>query len=128
VAVSVLRAITPELRENIRARGREFVEKFEALARELDGPITKVQGTGLLFSCELSSAYKAFGEGSTEEYLRRHGIGVIHGGARSLRYTPHFAIGAAEVDLVVAATRDAILNGPRAELAPAAQAAVAGKR
>ncbi|MGH8271585.1 MAG: aminotransferase class III-fold pyridoxal phosphate-dependent enzyme, partial [Gammaproteobacteria bacterium] len=42
VAVSVLRAITPELRENIRARGREFVEKFEALARELDGPITKV--------------------------------------------------------------------------------------
>ncbi len=128
VAVAVLRAITPELRDNIRERGREFIEKFEALARELDGPITKVQGTGLLFSCELASEYKAFGEGSTEEYLRRHGIGVIHGGAHSLRYTPHFAISTAEVDLVVAATRDAILNGPRIEQAPATRAAVAGKR
>lgn len=126
VAVAVLDAITPALRNNIRERGREFLEKFEALARELDGPITGVQGTGLLFSCELAPEYKAFGSNSTEEYLRRHGIGVIHGGARSLRYTPHFAIGGEEVDLVVAATRDAILNGPRAEETP--RAAVAGRR
>ncbi|MGH8427566.1 MAG: aminotransferase class III-fold pyridoxal phosphate-dependent enzyme [Gammaproteobacteria bacterium] len=112
VAVAVLEAVTPELRENIRRRGREFIEKFEALRRELDGLITRVQGTGLLFSCELAPEYKIFGAGSTEEYLRRHGIGVIHGGARSLRYTPHFAIGSEEVDLVVSATRDALLSGP----------------
>lgn len=116
VAVAVLAAITPELRENIRERGREFVERFEALKGELNGAITRVQGTGLLFSCELAPEYKIFGTGSTEEYLRRHGIGVIHGGRRSLRYTPHFAVTAEELELVVNGTRDALLNGPRAEV------------
>lgn len=115
VAVAVLDAITPELRENIRERGKEFVERFEALRGELGGLITKVQGTGLLFSCELAPQFKAFGANSTEEYLRRHGVGVIHGGERSLRYTPHFAITSEEVDLVVEATREALLKGPGAE-------------
>lgn len=114
VAVAVLEAITPALRENIRERGREFVERFEALREELGGLITKVQGTGLLFSCELAPQYKAFGANSTEEYLRRHGIGVIHGGERSLRYTPHFAITSEEVELVVSATHEALLKGPGA--------------
>ena len=50
-----------------------------ALADELDGPITKVQGTGLLFSCELDPVYKAYGTGSAEEYMRFNGIGVIQG-------------------------------------------------
>lgn len=113
VATAVLRTVTPELRENIRRRGREFVARLESLARELDGRITKVQGTGLLFSCELAPEYKAFGEDSIEEYLRHHGIGVIHGGARSLRFTPHFAVGGSELELVVNAVRDAMLNGPR---------------
>lgn len=123
VAAAVLGAITPELRENIRRRGHEFVEKLEALAGELNGAITKVQGTGLLFSCELSADYKAFGADSVEAYLRRNGIGVIHGGASSLRFTPHFAIGEAEVDLVVDAVRDALVNGPRAIEAEPARAA-----
>lgn len=113
VAVAVLAGVTPELRANIRERGREFVERFEALRIDLDGPITRIQGTGLLFSCELAPEYKVFGIGSTEEYLRRHGIGVIHGGKRSLRYTPHFAVSDAEVELVVETTRDALVNGPR---------------
>ena len=117
VAVAVLEAITPALRENIRVRGREFLERFEALREELPGMITKVQGTGLLFSCELASQYKVYGANSTEEYLRRHGLGVIHGGAHSLRYTPHFAITSEEVDLVVAATRQALLEGPGSRMA-----------
>ncbi|MDN5864273.1 MAG: aminotransferase class III-fold pyridoxal phosphate-dependent enzyme [Gammaproteobacteria bacterium] len=117
VATAVLQAITPELRSNIRERGKEFLAKLEALAAELDGPITKVQGTGLLFSCELSPDYKAFGAGSSEEYMRRHGVGVIHGGERSLRFTPHFGIGEEEVNLVIDAVRDAVLNGPRARAA-----------
>lgn len=126
VAVAVLDAITPELRENIRERGREFVERLEALREELGGLITKVQGTGLLFSCELAPQYKAFGAGSTEEYLRRHGVGVIHGGARSLRYTPHFAITSEEVELVVEATREALLKGPGAETGETGTARAAG--
>ncbi|HSH26878.1 MAG TPA: aminotransferase class III-fold pyridoxal phosphate-dependent enzyme, partial [Wenzhouxiangella sp.] len=113
VGTAVLRQVSSELRENIVARGQDFLEKFSQLAEELDGRITRVQGTGLLFSVELDNQrYKAFGENSTEEYLRMHGINVIHGGANALRYTPPFGITSAEVDLIVEATRDALLNGP----------------
>ncbi len=113
VGTTVLNSVTPEIRTNIVERGREFLDKFNALREELGGRITRVQGTGLLFSVELDSRrYKAYGENSTEEYLRIHGINVIHGGENSLRYTPPFAITSAEVDLIVEATREALLKGP----------------
>lgn len=112
VASHVLDQLTPELRQNIVDRGNELVDKLSALADELDGPITKVQGTGLLLSCELAENYKCYGAGSTEEYLRTQGLGVIHGGVRSLRFTPVFNMTSAEVDLVVELTKDAVLNGP----------------
>jgi hypothetical protein len=44
--------------------------------------------------------------------MRIHGVSVVHGGENSLRYTPHFAMTSAEVDLLVEATREAILKGP----------------
>lgn len=113
VACAVLAGLTPALRANIRERGAEFVRRFEGLARELPGLITGVQGTGLLFSCELSADFKCYGSGSTEEWLREHGIGVIHGGVNSLRFTPWFAIRSEEVDLVVDCVRQALVEGPR---------------
>jgi acetylornithine/succinyldiaminopimelate/putrescine aminotransferase len=113
VGTAVLEMVTDEVRANIVERGKEFLVKLYALAEELDGPITKVQGTGLLFSVELTPNYKAYGTGSLEEYMRIHGIGVIHGGENSLRFTPHFRITSAEVDLMVAHVKDAVLNGPR---------------
>ncbi len=112
VAAAVLQGLTPEVRENIRARGKQLVDGLRILASDLGDAITKVQGTGLLFSCELSSRYKCAGAGSAEEYLRKNGLGVIHGGANSLRYTPRFMIGEAEVDLILERTRDALVNGP----------------
>jgi acetylornithine/succinyldiaminopimelate/putrescine aminotransferase len=113
VGYSVLQMVTDGVRANIVARGREFLEKLQALADELNGPITKVQGTGLLFSCELDPVYKAYGTGSLEEYMRFHGVGVIHGGENSLRFTPHFEVTSAEVDLIVEHVKDALLNGPK---------------
>lgn len=113
VACAVLGLLTPAVRENIIARGQEFLVKLEALKSELPSYITKVQGTGLLFSCELSGEFKCYGSNSTEEYMREHGYGVIHGGANSLRFTPHFNITSAEVDLVIAGVRQALVNGPR---------------
>jgi acetylornithine/succinyldiaminopimelate/putrescine aminotransferase len=113
VACAVLKAFTPELRANIRARGTEFLDKLNKLARELPGLITKVQGTGLLFSCELSTEFKCYGAGSTEEWMREHGIGVIHGGTNSLRFTPTFGITTAEVDLLIDGVKQALLHGPR---------------
>lgn len=113
VGCAVLEAMTPELRHNITDRGREFVSKLTALQSELDGAITRVQGTGLLFSIELDgSRYKGYGQDSIEGYMRINGINVIHGGENSLRYTPHFAITSEEVDLIVEATRTALLDGP----------------
>ena len=52
--------------------------------------------------------------------MRERGIGVIHGGANSLRFTPHFAIADDEVDLVIANIRKALLDGPRKAQAEAA--------
>ncbi len=120
VACAVLDSITPALRENIRARGAEALEKLRRLQQELGGAITNVQGTGLLFSCELSDEYKCYGAGSTEEWLRRHGLNVIHGGANSLRFTPHFAMDSEEVDLLVSLVGRALREGPRREQASAA--------
>jgi len=120
VATTVMSQLTPAIRANIAARGREFVEKLDALRRELPELITKVQGTGLLFSCELAPLFKCYGENSIEEYMRENGIGVIHGGANSLRFTPHFAITSREVDLVVDSVRQALLHGPRKAVKEAA--------
>lgn len=113
VAVAVLDSLTPELRENIRARGRELLERLGALSDSTDGGVTGAQGTGLLLSCELHDRYKIYGKDSTEDYLRKIGLAVIHGGARSLRYTPVFDMGEKEVDLIVDLTKKALLDGPR---------------
>jgi acetylornithine/succinyldiaminopimelate/putrescine aminotransferase len=112
VAVAMLESFTPEIRSNIRERGAELVSRLQQLGEELGDAITGVQGTGLLFSCELDERFKVYGTNSTEDYLRRNGLGVIHGGARSLRYTPRFAVGADEVELIIELTKDALLNGP----------------
>jgi acetylornithine/succinyldiaminopimelate/putrescine aminotransferase len=113
IGCAVLESLTPELRRNIVERGRELVAKLTLLRQELDGLITGVQGTGLLLSVGLDGRrFKAYGANSSEEYMRLHGVNVIHGGENSLRFTPHFAMTSAEVDLVVEATRQALVNGP----------------
>ena len=117
VGVTVLGMVTPEVRANIRTRGAQALEKLEALKAELGGLITKVQGTGLLFSCELAPGFKGYGAGSTEEWLREQGLGVIHGGENSLRFTPRFEMGEDELDLVVSMVRRALLEGPRVKAA-----------
>ena len=52
--------------------------------------------------------------------MRERGIGVIHGGTNSLRFTPHFAITSAELDLMIEHIRAALLKGPRKQAAEAA--------
>ncbi|UBB26199.1 aminotransferase class III-fold pyridoxal phosphate-dependent enzyme [Pseudoxanthomonas japonensis] len=120
VACATLEQLTPQVRENIRARGVDAVARLEKLKDELGGLITKVQGTGLLFSCELAPQFKCYGANSTEEWLRQHGINVIHGGANSLRFTPHFAMGAEELELLVSMVGRALQEGPRNTQAAAA--------
>jgi acetylornithine/succinyldiaminopimelate/putrescine aminotransferase len=112
VAVAVLDSFDSQRRKNIRARGEDLVKGLAALADEINNGITSTQGTGLLVSCALAPRYKTYGANSTEDYLRKKGLGVIHGGEHSLRFTPVFDIGAKEVDLIIELTKDALLNGP----------------
>ena len=56
VACATLAQLTPQVRENIRKRGVEAVQKLQQLQAELGGLITNVQGTGLLFSCAKARA------------------------------------------------------------------------
>ena len=120
VACAVLGELNPELRKNIRERGEQALASLEKLKGELDGLITKVQGTGLLFSCELDPGFKGYGAGSSEEWLREQGLGVIHGGENSLRFTPRFEADADEIELIVAMVKRALLEGPRQKQADAA--------
>jgi 4-aminobutyrate aminotransferase-like enzyme len=55
--------------------------------------------------------------------MRYQGLNVIHGGENSLRFTPNFDMSREEVDLIVDATRDALLNGPAIASAEEAEAA-----
>ena len=112
VAVAVLESLNDSLRNNICERGRDLVAGLAALIDDANGAVLSAQGTGLLVSCELDQRYKIYGTDSTEDYLRRIGLSVIHGGERSLRYTPVFGIGAKEVELIVNLTRQALLEGP----------------
>jgi 4-aminobutyrate aminotransferase-like enzyme len=112
VAIAVLDSFGDDRRTNIRERGAQLVEGLSALGAETDGGITSAQGTGLLASCALASRYKTYGKDSIEDYLRRHGLGVIHGGECSLRYTPVFDVTAKEIDLIVALTKNALQHGP----------------
>tara|TARA_B110000014_G_scaffold256942_1_gene240757 strand:- start:514 stop:2016 length:1503 start_codon:yes stop_codon:yes gene_type:complete len=110
-AVSVLDRITPELRQNIKDRGVEFVSKLRKLADEIPGTITEVQGTGLLLCAELDTEkLPVVGFGCVEEWCRINGLGVIHGGHNALRFTPHFAITSEEIDMIVGILRNAILT------------------
>ena len=110
-AVSVLDRVTPELRQNIKDRGVEFVSKLRNLADEIPDTITEVQGTGLLLCAELDpEKLPVVGFGCVEEWCRINGLGVIHGGHNALRFTPHFAITSEEIDMIVEILREALLT------------------
>ena len=112
VACAVLDSLNDQVRANITERGREFLDKFSQLQKEYPDAIKKVQGTGLLFAVSLdSSKFPVVGFNGVEQYLRRQGIGVIHGGENALRFTPHFQITSAEVDLIVNEVGKALQKG-----------------
>lgn len=111
VACVVLDGLTPELRENIRSKGVEMVDQLNALKQDFPDLIASVQGTGLLLAAEIHpSAADVVGFGGLETWCRRHGLGVIHGGKNALRFTPHFAITSAEIDLIIDVLREAMVH------------------
>ena len=101
IACHVLRALTPAVRENIRARGEEFVREGLKLKAEYDWLIEDVHGTGLLFCLEINKkVIDVVGENGLETLARKAGVGVIHGGQNALRFTPWFSVSSLEVTLI----------------------------
>ena len=106
VACRVLESLTPELRTNIRERGQQCLAELDKLAQDFPDLIEGVQGTGLLFSLAFRpDRVTVTGPVGLEAWCRWNGIGVIHGGLNSLRFTPHFGITAEEVELIVGVVR-----------------------
>ncbi len=113
VACKVLDLITPDLRKNIRDRGVEILAKFKALQQEFPHAICDATGTGLLCALHLKpEGFKVLGIEGIETWLRYNGIGVIHGGANALRFTPHFKITSLEIDLIIEKVRQGLKRGP----------------
>ncbi len=110
-AVAVLESITPELRQNIRQRGKELKNKLEKLMSEFPESIISVQGTGLLVCAELHpEKLPVIGFGCVEEWCRLNGLGVIHGGENALRFTPRFGITTSEIDIIIDVVRKALIH------------------
>ncbi len=106
VGCAVLEAVDDDLRVNIRVRGEQLRRGLAGLAAEMGDMVLSVQGTGLMVCLELDPARcPVVGVGGLEQDLRRRGIHMIHGGRNGLRFTPHFAITAAEVELIVGEVR-----------------------
>ena len=102
VACAVLGQVTPALRRNIRTMGKLALSRFQELANSYPDIVGKIQGTGLLFSVEIQlEKARVVGINGVEKFMRRHGVGVIHGGKNALRFTPAFDINPAELNLLV---------------------------
>ncbi len=110
-AIAVLDRITPELRENIRERGRDLKIGLEKLMSEFPQSIISVEGTGLLVCAELEPhKLPVIGFNCVEEWCRINGLGVIHGGENALRFTPHFKITKLEIELIINIVRKALIH------------------
>ncbi len=107
LASAVLAQVSPALARNISEMGKVLLEEFKKLHREFPQLIKAVKGTGLLLSIQINPDYGSVSAaGGMEQQLRQAGLGVIHGGKNSLRFTPHFQINTAEVSLIVGKLRD----------------------
>jgi len=127
VACVVLDNVTDALRQNIVARGHEFVEKFQALQADFPDLVTGVEGTGLLLAVHIDPDRVAVvGFEGLEVWCRLRGLGVVHGGDNALRFTPHFRITSAEIDMMVGIVRDGLSAFRSSLAAPSASASAIG--
>ena len=111
VGAQVLDLLTPTLAENIERQGRALYDGFIALQHEFPTIIEGVDGTGLLIGVHLNEkTHPVNGRDGVEQYMRKAGINLIHGGKNALRYTPTFGITDAEVQLILDVLRFTLRN------------------
>ncbi len=114
VACAVLDGINAKFRKNVTDRGQEFIKLFSELQKEFPDVITEVKGTGLLCAVHINpKKYQVVGTTGLETIMRKHGIGVIHGGENALRFTPCFTITSPELKLICEVLRNILKGGMR---------------
>ena len=101
IASEVLSCLDQRIRQNIVHQGKAILANLLSLKSEFPDLVTGAQGTGLLFSLEVNKNVKVVGADGLEQELRKAGLGVIHGGENSVRFTPHFAITDEEIALMM---------------------------
>ena len=101
VAVTVLSTIDATMQRNIRDQGEHMLRGLDGLKSRYPELILHNQGTGLLVASVIRDDVRVVGEDGLEQRCRRLGLGVIHGGENALRFTPHFGITDAEVELMI---------------------------
>ena len=101
VAVEVMDKMTPDVQENVRRQVEHIVRRLDELKAKYPDLVTGNQGTGLLLCSNIRHDVPVVGANGLEQQCRRLGIGVIHGGKNALRFTPHFRITDAEIDLIM---------------------------
>jgi len=110
VACAVLSQVDDDFVNNVVNSGKELLGKLDKLKTELGAVVLKTQGTGLLLSVQLDETLcEVEGRGNLEEWMRVHGLNVVHGGKNSIRLTPHFRLNSAESDLIVEVMKNGIL-------------------
>ena len=108
VGCHTLTMLTPALRNNILARGKEFLDQLHKLRDEFPHLITKVQGTGLLLCLGFNPDIAVVGADGLEMRLRQQGLGIIHAGKNLLRFTPVFTITSEEISMIVSVLRSVL--------------------
>ncbi|WP_081706513.1 aminotransferase class III-fold pyridoxal phosphate-dependent enzyme [Nocardia sp. CNY236] len=107
VVASVLESITDHVRQNIRHRGRELLDKLTSVQNDHPHLVVSVSGCGLLVAVTLNPELaKVHGVDGVGIEIKRRGINFVPGGRNGIRLTPHFAITSHEVDLIVNTIRD----------------------
>ncbi len=110
VGAAILSAVTDDLRENIRSSGAYFLKRLAELKEAHPHLISAVHGTGLIVCAEMNpTRVQATGQKGLEGKLRRLGVSTVHAGKNGLRFTPHFEITTAEIDMILEVVEQALL-------------------
>lgn len=104
VATAVMNRVTPAVRENIISAGRMLQARLVELCHAHPEVLSHVTGSGLIQAVHLQQNIPMMGGNhtGTSSFLarcRQYGLGVINA-AHTVKFTPHFELNKAEIDLM----------------------------
>jgi acetylornithine/succinyldiaminopimelate/putrescine aminotransferase len=113
VATALLKQVTPDVRSNIIKSGSSLQQRLSKLCNQYPEILSHVTGSGLIQAVHLRPKIPMMGgnHSGTPSFLarcRQNGLGIINA-AHTVKFTPHFELSQAEIDLMVD-TMDFVCN------------------